>query len=75
MTFAGYIGGVGPRLVRTWITTAESLQIGGEAVKNAPVRVADVDLGDIDMLIGIDFFLMHRVYVANSQHRVYFTQN
>jgi tetratricopeptide (TPR) repeat protein len=27
------------------------------------------------MLIGADFFLSHRVYVATSQHRLYFTYN
>jgi tetratricopeptide (TPR) repeat protein len=27
------------------------------------------------MLLGFDFFLSHRVYVANSQHKVYFTYN
>jgi tetratricopeptide (TPR) repeat protein len=27
------------------------------------------------MLIGADFFLSHRIYVANSQHKLYFTYN
>jgi tetratricopeptide (TPR) repeat protein len=27
------------------------------------------------MLIGADFFLSHRIYVASSQHRLYFTYN
>ena len=27
------------------------------------------------MWLGVDFFLAHRVYVANSQHRLYFTYN
>ena len=30
---------------------------------------ATSELDDIDMLIGADFFLSHRVYVANSQHQ------
>jgi tetratricopeptide (TPR) repeat protein len=28
-----------------------------------------------DMLIGADFFLSHRIYVASSQHKLYFTYN
>jgi tetratricopeptide (TPR) repeat protein len=28
-----------------------------------------------DMLVGADFFLSHRVYVSNSQHKLYFTYN
>jgi hypothetical protein len=30
---------------------------------------------DVDMLIGADFFLSHRIYVANSQRKLYFTYN
>ncbi|HET9329219.1 MAG TPA: tetratricopeptide repeat protein, partial [Steroidobacteraceae bacterium] len=28
-----------------------------------------------DMLVGADFFLSHRIYVSNSQHKLYFTYN
>jgi hypothetical protein len=28
-----------------------------------------------DMIIGADFFLSHRIYVASSQHKLYFTYN
>jgi tetratricopeptide (TPR) repeat protein len=38
--------------------------------------VADVvDMDGVDMLIGIDFFLSHRIYVARSQNRILFTYN
>jgi tetratricopeptide (TPR) repeat protein len=37
------------------------------------LRVADFDMEDVDMLIGIDYFLSHRIYVARSQRRMYFT--
>jgi tetratricopeptide (TPR) repeat protein len=32
-------------------------------------------MGDADMLVGADFFLSHRVYVSNEQHKLYFTYN
>jgi tetratricopeptide (TPR) repeat protein len=39
------------------------------------LRFADYQLGDVDMLIGPDFFLSHRIYVANSRQKLYFTYN
>jgi tetratricopeptide (TPR) repeat protein len=32
-------------------------------------------MADADMLVGADFFLSHRVYVSNEQHKLYFTYN
>jgi tetratricopeptide (TPR) repeat protein len=49
--------------------------VGGEEIRYTHMRVADIDLLGRDMWIGADFFLSHRVYVANSQHRIYFTYN
>ncbi len=44
-----------------------TLKIGDEEIHNARLRFGD--LGTVDMLLGDDFFLSHRVYVANSQHK------
>jgi hypothetical protein len=27
------------------------------------------------MLLGADFFVSHRIYVSNAQHKMYFTYN
>jgi tetratricopeptide (TPR) repeat protein len=70
---AGYTVGIGRKPVQTWIATFPVLKIGEEEVHNASLRVGD--LGVFDMLLGDDFFLSHRVYVANSQHKLYFTYN
>ena len=70
---AGYTTGIGRKSVETWIATFPVLKIGGEEIHNARLRFGD--LGTIDMLLGDDFFLSHRVYVANSQHKLYFTYN
>ena len=29
----------------------------------------------IDMLLGMDFFLSHHIYISKAQHRLYFTYN
>jgi tetratricopeptide (TPR) repeat protein/predicted aspartyl protease len=70
---AGYTTGIGRKPVQTWIATFPVLKIGDEEVHNARLRFGD--LGPFDMLLGDDFFLSHRVYVANSQHKLYFTYN
>ena len=36
---------------------------------------ADFDLEDADMLLGIDFFLSHRIYVSKKQSKMFFTYN
>src|SRR5215472_5092929 len=68
-------GGWGTRLVKTWIAPFPSFRIGEEEVRNTHLRIGAVSLGDSDMLVGADFFLSHRVYVANSQAKLYFTYN
>ena len=69
----GYDTGIGRNAVQTWIATFPVLKIGDEEIHNARLKFAD--LGSVDMLLGADFFLSHRVYVSNSQHRLYFTYN
>jgi tetratricopeptide (TPR) repeat protein/predicted aspartyl protease len=70
----GPIYGVGMRMVPTWIATFASFKIGDEEIRNARLRFG-AGMRDTDMLIGADFFLSHRVYVANGQQKLYFTYN
>jgi predicted aspartyl protease/Tfp pilus assembly protein PilF len=73
---AGYAYGIGRGMAKSYIAPVASFKIGDdEEVKNTRLRVADIRLGDADMLIGADFFLSHRVFVSNSQHKLYLTYN
>jgi tetratricopeptide (TPR) repeat protein/predicted aspartyl protease len=72
---AGYSSGIGRRMVKTWIAPFESFKLGQEEIRNTRLRIGDADLDLADMLIGADFFLSHRVYVASGQHKLYFTYN
>ena len=73
---AGYGSGIGRRLVKNYIATATSFKIGdGEEIKNARLRIQDLDLVDTDMLLGSDFFVSHHIFVANSQRKLYLTYN
>ncbi len=72
----GYTSGIAKRsFLRTWRGTFASFKIGDEEIKNTPLLFGDLDLEDADMLIGADFFLSHHLYVAASQHKLYFTYN
>jgi len=61
---------------QTWRGRFASFKIGGEEITNFELLFGDIALYDnTDMLIGVDFFLSHRILVSNSQHRLYFTYN
>src|SRR6185312_11773367 len=72
---AGYSRGIGSRAIPTWIAPFDSFKIGDEEVKHTRLRIGDIGSPDADMLIGADFFLSHRVYVASTQRKLYFTYN
>jgi tetratricopeptide (TPR) repeat protein len=67
-------GGTGSQVMPTWIAPFDSFRIGSEEIRNTRLRIADIDLVDADMLLGVDFFLSHRVYMAYGRNRVLFTR-
>jgi len=71
----GATKGFGDRLARTWIAPFASFKVGDEEIKNTKLRVSDFNLRNADMLLGADFFLSHRVFVANRLNRLFFTYN
>jgi predicted aspartyl protease/tetratricopeptide (TPR) repeat protein len=72
---SGVAAGLGRGTVQSWIAPFDSFRIGGEEIRRTRLRIGDFsDLG-FDMLIGADFFLAHRLYVAPGLRRVYFTHN
>ncbi|QXQ07465.1 aspartyl protease family protein [Sphingosinicellaceae bacterium] len=69
----GIVWGFGRKQVRTWIAPIGSFTVGdGEKIEHARIRFGAIE-GDIDMLIGADFFIAHRVYVDNREHRLFLT--
>jgi predicted aspartyl protease len=49
----------------------ETFAMGDELIRDPALRTANIGLRD--MLLGLDFLRAHRVLVANSQRRIYFT--
>jgi len=72
----GYTSGIGRRVTKEYIAPFASFKIGdGEEIKNTKLRIADIGLDNADMLVGADFFVSHRVFVANKEHRLFLTYN
>ncbi|MEI9965431.1 MAG: aspartyl protease family protein [Caulobacteraceae bacterium] len=68
----GVSGGLsGPVLV----TRARDLKIGGRHLGGAVLRVTELGTPDHEMIIGLDFFMTHRVAVDTAHDALYFTEN
>ena len=77
--------GLGGLHFQVWSAPVAQFQIGGERIEHTHLLIGNIDprgpAGQIrsnrhvDMLLGADFFLSQRLYVAYSQHRIYFTYN
>lgn len=81
--------GLGSKWVDTWIGPFESFAIGNEVVRNVTIYFADLWkdatytatdsripkhlLGEEPMLLGADFLRAHRLLIAHSQRKLYFT--
>jgi predicted aspartyl protease len=86
---AGCIRGLGERQADSWVGQFESFVIGNEKIRNPRIRFADLwqhttyvetgsrlpnrMAGQPDMLLGSDFLRAHRVLIARSQRKMYFT--
>jgi predicted aspartyl protease len=88
---AGAGSGLGSRSVPSWVGSFASFTIGNETIRDTDIMFADVFMGATttgvgshipvkveglpSMLLGYDFLRSHRVLVAHSQRRIYFTYN
>ena len=72
---AGLAYGIGSGSVKAWTAAFAKFELGGEAILNNRLRVADFDLGEADLLLGVDFFLSHRIYVSKAQEKMFITYN
>jgi predicted aspartyl protease len=89
VTLSGTHGGIGAKSVDDWIAPLQSFVIGDEAISDTTIRFANLwkdathTFGGSQvprkfetmqaMLLGADFLRSHRVLVANSQRKMYFT--
>jgi predicted aspartyl protease/Flp pilus assembly protein TadD len=59
---------------KSWSAPFAKIDIGGEVIRNSRLYVTDDDLHE-DMLLGMDFFLSHRIYVSKKRRLMFFTYN
>jgi predicted aspartyl protease len=71
----GKIRGFGFDPPDSWIAPVDTFALGREQISHTRMRFIDKDTFAEDMLLGFDFFQSHRVFVAYSQHKLYFTYN
>jgi tetratricopeptide (TPR) repeat protein/predicted aspartyl protease len=71
VTRDGFSRGLGTGQVRTWRARFTAIDIGGEAIRKPWINITERESTDIDMIIGFDFFLSHRLYVDNASHRMF----
>jgi tetratricopeptide (TPR) repeat protein len=71
----GQMYGAGHGKVDAWTASFDRVELGGEAVLHNRLEVGDFDMDDADMLLGIDFFLSHRIYVSKKRSLMFFTYN
>jgi predicted aspartyl protease len=85
----GHSRGIGPKLVEVWIGPIDVFTIGDIHIRDTAILFADLFGGaqyketgsllprraDLDqkMLLGMDFLRAHRVFVAHSQRKLYFS--
>lgn len=76
MTLVGSAGGADGGRVRSWRANVKDFEFGGEKIANNEFSIDETSKGDnYDMLIGLDYFLAHRIYVSKQQNRIYATWN
>jgi predicted aspartyl protease len=87
----GVSTGMAGNSVPALVAVFPSFTIGDESIKNARLRIADMFHADVqkeigslisrsaidfpDMLLGADFIRAHRIYIARSQGKIYFSYN
>jgi tetratricopeptide (TPR) repeat protein/predicted aspartyl protease len=69
------VAGAGAGSVPTWSAKVDSFELGGERITHNVLEVGDSDSVQDDVILGVDYFLSHRIYVARSQKRMYVTYN
>ena len=86
---AGCSIGIGRPALDYWSALFESFAIGDEVIRNPTLRIADFTretsvsqvggrqanrfAAQPQLILGMDFLRAHRIFIANSQRRMYFT--
>jgi hypothetical protein len=63
--------GSGPQPMTARLHRFHELRIGGEALRDPALLVADAELPGIDVVLGMDYLAGHRVWLSAARGRVF----
>jgi len=63
--------GAGSEVVRSRAHRFARLEIGGETLRDRVVYVTNLRLQDADLVLGIDFLRLRRVWLSYGSHRIF----
>lgn len=72
---AGRTSGIDEGSARSWVGPMASFELGGEKIVDQVVKIDEVDYSRNELLLGLDYFLSHHIYVSRLQKKVYVTWN
>lgn len=71
----GYVGGGGAGLAKSYLATVDLIELEGQKLRNNRLSVDAVGKRPQGLILGLDYFLSHRIYVSQLQRQVYITWN
>ena len=75
MQRSGFVGGAGAGRARAWTATVASIEIATQRLLDSRLSISETDSEDHDMILGLDYFLAHRIYISQSEDKLYATWN
>ena len=69
---AGETHGLGRNVTSSWKVPVELFEIGGATIKHTHMLMGELD-PDSEIIVGLDFFRAHHIFVATSQDKLYFS--
>jgi clan AA aspartic protease (TIGR02281 family) len=70
----GHVGGAGRGKAKAYVGLVDTFELGGEKISHSKMQINDADDRD-GMLLGLDYFLAHRIYVSRQQQKIFATWN
>lgn len=71
----GRSGGLGTGFLKSWRGPMAKFELGGEVISNNRVSIDESKSDEHDLLIGLDYFLSHRVYISKAKGKLLATWN
>jgi clan AA aspartic protease (TIGR02281 family) len=72
---SGFAGGAGAGRVRAWTAPVDRIEIASQRLNDNRLTITENDSPDHDMLLGLDYFLAHRIYISQQERKLFATWN